>query len=110
MGTAVGGGFQPPGPLLCPARSGAKSGIVGKSDLKPSLGTPPLGMTRYAPPKGRKPDIPEAFPGVVGVGSLLGPLIPPCDVPVDGLPGTLPLIMYLTQDSGYACVVPPHHI
>ena len=110
VGTAVGGGFQPPGPLLCPARGGAKSGPVGRSDLRPSLVTPPLGMTHCAPPKGRKPYITEALQGVVGVGSLIGPLVPPYDVPVDGLPGTSPLIMYLTQDIGCACVFSPHHI
>ena len=53
VGTAVGVSSPPTVPLLCPARGGAQNGPGCRSDLRPPLGTPPLGMPHCALPKGR---------------------------------------------------------
>ena len=99
VGNAGGAGLPPPGPLLCPPRGGARSGTRGKSDLKPSQGTPLLGMPCSAPPKGREYDTSTDLPGVDGGGSCAGPLVPPRVVFADGLPGTPPPGPCKTPDS-----------
>ena len=100
-------GSPHPGPLSCPAGGGAEIVPRGQYDSNPSLGTPTLGMTRLALPNGRKYDMSEALP-VVGVGvSITGTIIPPCDVPSDGSPGTLLLIPHHTKDRRFSHKVFP---
>ena len=84
----AGGGISPTsGPLSCPARDCVRSGTGGRSNLRPSPGTPPLGTSRRELPKGRI--------------SYTTPFLPSA-VPVDGLPGNPPLGPPWTQDSGCA--------